>query len=210
MKRVYFVRHGETEGNIGKFFQTSETPLTEKGHLGAKAIGERLRHLKIDAILASPFVRTQQTAGHISEAIAVPVETLQPLHEFMQSAAVRGMQWDCPEGIAYIDARRNHFFDPTWERDGAENHTRVLERVKEAVTFIENHPAQNIVVVSHGQFLALLSTYLLLGKSTDPTTSKTLYGSLHLLSNVAITEFIYTDDAWKLFTWNDRAHFADN
>lgn len=209
MKKIYFVRHGETEGNVGKFFQTSDTKLTEKGHGGAKAVAKRFQHLNVDIILASPYVRAQQTAQHISEVIGAPVETVVPLHELLQSISVRGKEWGSPEGQKYIEARNKYFFDRAWERDGAENHVKVLERITEAVAFIENHPAESIVVVSHGLFLNLLSTYLLLGKSTDSGTSKTLSESLHLLSNVAITEFIFDGTHWKLFTWNDHAHFAE-
>ena len=209
MKKIYFVRHGETEGNVGKFFQTSDTKLTEKGHEGAKAVASRFKHLDVDAIFASPYVRAQQTALHISEEIGVPVETLVPLHELLQSISVRGKEWSSSEGQQYIEARNRCFFDSAWERDGAENHIRVLERIREAVTFIENHTSQNIVVVSHGLFLNLLSTYLLLGKSINSSTHKTLSESLHLLSNVAITEFIFDGTNWKLFTWNDHAHFAE-
>ena len=55
MKRIYFVRHGETEGNLGKFFQTSETPLTENGHTAAKKVSERFKKVSIDKLI-SPHV----------------------------------------------------------------------------------------------------------------------------------------------------------
>ncbi len=210
MKRVYFVRHGETEGNIGRFFQSSDTPLTEKGHEGAKAVAARFSQIPIDAILVSPFVRTQQTAKYISELKGISPETVPSLHEFLQSVSIRGKEWASPEGQEYNIERKNNFFNPSWECDGAENHAKVIERIKEAVRYIENHSAQNIVIVSHGQFLGLLTTYLLLGKSTDSAIHETLYENLHLLSNVAITEFIFNEGKWQLFTWNDHAHFADN
>ena len=210
MKKVYFVRHGETEGNVGKFFQTHDTPLTERGHEGAKAIAERLSHLTIDAIIASPFYRAQQTAGYISEAIKLPIETVESLHELQQSIIVRGKSWDSEEGQEFIYDREQNFFNPTWVIDGAENHAMVLERVKNTVEILEKHPAQNIVVVSHGLFIRYIATYLLLAKNTDSSIHKMMSGSLHQLSNVAITEFIYNEADWKLLTWNDRAHFADN
>ncbi len=210
MKKVYFVRHGETEGNVGKFFQTHDTPLTERGHDGAKAIAERLSHLTTDAIIASPFYRTQQTAGYISEAIKLPIETVESLHELQQSFVVRGKLWDSEEGQEFIEDRTKNFFDSNWEIPGAENHAMLLDRIKDTVEILEKHEAQNIVVVSHGIFLRYLAIYLLLSKSEDSAIHRIMYNNLHLLSNVAVTEFIYSEGAWKLFTWNDRAHFADN
>jgi broad specificity phosphatase PhoE len=210
MKKIYFVRHGETEGNVGRFFQSSDTPLTDKGHEGAKALAARFSKIPLDAIFVSPFVRTQQTAKYISELKGISPETVTSLHEFLQSVSIRGKEWASPEGQEYNKERKNNFFNPEWGRDGAENHAKVIKRIKEAVAYIESHPAQNIVVVSHGQFLGLLTTYLLLGKSADSSTNETLYENLHLLSNVAITEFIYNEGKWQLFTFNDHAHFADN
>jgi broad specificity phosphatase PhoE len=210
MKKVYFVRHGETEGNVGKFFQTHDTPLTKKGHEGAKAIAERLQYLKIDAILASPFFRAQQTASYISEAIKLPIETVESSHELQQSFVVRGKLWDTEEGQEFIHDRNMNFFDSAWKVDGAENHAMVLERIKSTIEILEKHPADNIVLVSHGLFIRYVATYLLLSKNTDSPTHKLVSGSLHQLSNVAITEFIFDGSDWSLLTWNDRAHFADN
>ena len=209
MKKVYFVRHGETEGNVGKYFQTPDTPLTLVGHEGAKATAERVRHLGIDTLLVSPFKRTQQTAEHICRALAVPMTTVESLHEIMQSVAIRGKEWASPEGLAYVQLQKEHFFEAGWDNGGAENHAEAITRIQEVVSLIENHPGEHILVVSHGQFLSLLFIYLLLGKNIDSSMHKVLYSTLHLLSNVAITEFRYDGANWQLFTYNDHAHFAE-
>ncbi len=210
MKKVYFVRHGETEGNVGEFFQTKDTPLTEKGHAGAEAIAQRLKQLTVDAIIASPFLRAQQTAGYISRVLGKNIETIDSLHELQQSLVVRGKLWDSPEGVHFINDRNKNFFKSTWVVEGAENHKMVLERVKKTIDVLEGHSAENIVVVSHGIFLRYLAIYLLLGKNDDSSIHEMISGNLHQLSNVAITEFVYDEGRWRLFTWNDQAHFADN
>lgn len=210
MKKIYFVRHGETEGNAGKFFQFHDTLLTAKGHADAIKTGERLSHLKVDVILASPFTRAQQTAEHIHEMIGVPIETVKALHEQMQSFLIRGKLWDSPEGVLYHNARKNNYFAAEWpDRDGAENHADALVRIAAAVTLLENHPSDNIVVVSHGQFLNQLFIYLLLGKNTTSEFHQVIYENQHHLANGAITEFTFDDNQWKLFTYNDHAHFAE-
>jgi len=209
MKKIYFIRHGETEGNLAKYFQTEHTPLTPAGHAGAVAVAERFKHLTIESIIASPFFRAQQTAKYISEVTNVPVETADSLHEVMQSVSIRGKEWHSPEGNEYAKIWHANFFDTSWDYDGAENHGQVMGRVKQAVALLETHRSENIIVISHGQFLSLLIIYLLLGKSTDATIHEVMNGTLHLLSNVAITEFIFDDNQWKLFTYNDHAHFAE-
>ena len=209
MKKVYFVRHGETEGNVGKYFQFPDTPLTLAGHAGAEATALRFKDIKVDTLLVSPFYRAQQTAQHISSAIDVPIETVHSLHEIMQAVSVRGKEWSSPEGEKYLKSQKEHFFEPGISIDGEENHIQILERIKEVVLLIENHLSDNILVVSHGQFLSLLFIYLLLEKNTDSKIHSVMYRTLHLLSNVAITEFIFNHNEWKLFTFNDHAHFAE-
>ena len=42
--KIIFVRHGESEGNIGKFFAKSKTPLTENGQEQAIKLIEELKN----------------------------------------------------------------------------------------------------------------------------------------------------------------------
>ena len=209
MKKVYFVRHGETEGNVNKFFQTADTQLTDKGLSGAKAVAQRFKHLEVDVILASPFKRAQQTAQEISSLLNLSVETVDSLHEMNQAISIRGKDWVSPEGQEYHALHKENFFNPDWNYNGAENHGHLVKRIESALELIENHTAENIVVVTHGYFLGLLISFLLLNKNPDSDLNKTVFGKLHILSNVAITEFIFDKNEWKLFTFNDHAHFAE-
>ena len=60
---LYLVRHGETEWNVKKINQgQSESALTEVGIEQAKETGEKLKHIKFDAIFSSDLSRTQRTA----------------------------------------------------------------------------------------------------------------------------------------------------
>jgi probable phosphoglycerate mutase len=53
MKNIYFVRHGESEGNQARLYQSAETSLSEKGHLQAKLIAERFDNIEIEIIISS-------------------------------------------------------------------------------------------------------------------------------------------------------------
>lgn len=209
VKRVYFVRHGQTVGNHGGYFQFSDTPLSEAGIEGAKAVALRFQHLAIDELIASPFTRTQQTASYISEITQKPIVTVKSFHECLQPLVIRGQKFDSEAGLLHIDAYKENYARDSWKPDGAENFFDVLLRVKESIEFLQSSSSENVIVVSHGAFLKSLTAYLLLNKSEDLQSNIAVAFSLKSMSNVGITEFMYEDGTWKLFTWNDHAHFAE-
>lgn len=209
IKKVYFVRHGETVGNVGKHFQFSDTPLSEVGHKGAQAVAERFRHIQVDDLIASPFIRAQQTAQYISEIIQKPVTTFEACHECLQALHIRGKKFESPEGQDYLQNYREKFSDPLWKPDGAENFFDIIQRVTVTVQMLENHEKENIVIVSHGAFIKSIVAYLLLDKNHNVKSNVAVAFNLKTMSNVGITEFTFEEGKWRLFTWNDHAHFAE-
>jgi isoleucyl-tRNA synthetase len=74
----YFVmRHGGTEANakeIVSFSKQESDHLTEEGKVQARTSAKALK--KIDVIIASPFVRTKETAEIVAETIGLPVSNI--------------------------------------------------------------------------------------------------------------------------------------
>ena len=76
LKKVYFVRHGESQWNVeDKICGVTDSPLTEKGRQQAVATGRAILDLGIhaDMILHSPLRRASETAGQISEITGIPL-----------------------------------------------------------------------------------------------------------------------------------------
>ena len=76
MKKVYFVRHGESQWNAeDKICGVTDSPLTEKGRLQAVETGKVILELGIhaDMILFSPLIRAAGTASQISEITGIPL-----------------------------------------------------------------------------------------------------------------------------------------
>ena len=76
MKKLYFVRHGETHMNVaGRLSGRIETPLTDKGRLQAIKTGKHIKmHLPtIDLIICSPYGRAYETAKSIAGQIGYPI-----------------------------------------------------------------------------------------------------------------------------------------
>jgi len=81
---VYFLRHGESEGNTAGIIQgRSDLPLSAKGLKQAEAIASWFTGRQIDAILCSPLRRAAQTAEVVRCVLGTgsvrPEETLNEL-----------------------------------------------------------------------------------------------------------------------------------
>lgn len=75
MKKLYFVRHGESVWNVeNKICGCTDSPLTEKGHQQAEETGKAIlaQGIHADEILYSPLSRAKETALHISEMTGIP------------------------------------------------------------------------------------------------------------------------------------------
>jgi probable phosphoglycerate mutase len=156
MITLYLVRHGEAECNVlcvaSSLPETTERHLTEKGREQIARVAESLVGKKVDGIIASPLVRTQETARIISEKISIPVQTDDRLHE-----TGFGIFNERPiklffEKYPHPDMRISP--DPT---DGVESYIDMRGRL---TTFLddvkERYAGKAIVIVSHGDPLEQL------------------------------------------------------
>jgi len=61
--RILLARHGETAWNAeGRYQGQADIPLSPVGEAQARALGERLRDVRIDRAVASPLLRAARTA----------------------------------------------------------------------------------------------------------------------------------------------------
>ncbi|HET6434120.1 MAG TPA: histidine phosphatase family protein [Xanthomonadaceae bacterium] len=61
--RILLARHGETAWNAeGRYQGQTDIPLSATGEAQARALGERLRDVRIDRAVASPLARARRTA----------------------------------------------------------------------------------------------------------------------------------------------------
>jgi broad specificity phosphatase PhoE len=208
MKRIFFVRHGETTGNRDVCFQDENTPLTELGHQQAEAVANRFKHMPVDQLVASPFIRTVETAKHIEAVTGLRMELFRDFHECMQPLYVRGKSKLDGESGEYQKRYLEYFVMKDIFAEGFENFDTVIKRAKSCVEFLKNCNGNNVVIVSHNAFIRVLSAYLLLGERVNMDHNIVLAGSLSSLSNTGITEFTY-DTKWQLVSWNDQVHFAE-
>lgn len=75
MKRIFLVRHGETDWNReGRFQGQMDIRLNDTGLGQALSVAEALKDVPLDRIVASPLSRTRETARPLAELTGLPVE----------------------------------------------------------------------------------------------------------------------------------------
>jgi broad specificity phosphatase PhoE len=212
---VYFTRHGESVANLADRGMTREPEdadrLSERGWEQARGVGERLRGEGIEAILASPYGRAQETAQAIGEVLGLPFDTDEDLHEVRQSDAYRAASPHY-EGTGHISWMPSA--PPDYAEPGSESFAGILERVRRVQARLESRIAdERIQCVSHWGFIHFFAGAALFRDEFGPAHLAPLYRMSHINTGITIFEQRrgyaiegIPFDGWALSTWNDRAH----
>lgn len=204
MKTVYFVRHGESEGNVGDRQQAPESPLNTEGLLQAQKVAERLSKIPFQTLVASPFIRTVQTAHEISKKTRKDftqheflIERLRPSE---QVGGLKDSDFNRKSQELYLEA----FVKGETYKDG-ESFADLVSRAKQTLEFLDSAEQNEIVVVTHGIFLRVLCAYIILG---DTLTAEICSNFMHKMSteNTGVTMIQNDGKGWKILTWNDHSH----
>ncbi|MBR4360714.1 MAG: histidine phosphatase family protein [Clostridia bacterium] len=107
--RIIFVRHGEPD--------YARDCLTEAGHSQGRAAAERLRSEGITHIFSSPMGRAMETAEYTADALGLPIQVLDFMHEIRWGSAdgtrlfADGHPWDTANELI---RRGVDLADPGW------------------------------------------------------------------------------------------------
>ncbi len=141
MKKLYFIRHGESTANVQRLFAGRwDIPLSEKGKTQAKLAGKDANGLGIDCIISSPLLRAKQTAEIIGGGIGFPLNKIQ-YSDLLMERDYGDLQGTSFDDISGIDFEVVANIEPL----------RLLEeRAAKALQEIKNIEEDSILVVGHG------------------------------------------------------------
>jgi probable phosphoglycerate mutase len=214
MKTIYLIRHGEAENNVrsGDVYKAEDSELTPKGFEQAKILAERAQHLPVDVLIASPFVRTRQTAEEISHVIGKPIEYNELFEECRTPSQMKNARWD-DEAIkkVHVAWQKSLLTDGEQVGDG-DTYASMMRRGGMALDYLEKRPEENILIVTHGFLLRVLVAKMLFTDEISPQLFREFeYGFRTQNTGLTVLHFDPTDAhrAWWLSVWNDHAHLAD-
>jgi broad specificity phosphatase PhoE len=194
------VRHGQTSANIDRVWHGStDTPLTDHGARQAAAAARWIEthHTPIAGVYASPLERAHHTARSIGDPLGLTPELDPDLAEYDLG------NWE-GELFATLHQDRKLFEhmkrDPHYRPHGGESPKQVGDRLAAALWRIaDRHPAERVVVVSHGGALSIALSLLLDGDYRNWN---------RMMSNCAITELVLEPDA-ELLSFNQTDHLPE-
>ncbi|MCR4434350.1 MAG: histidine phosphatase family protein [Clostridiales bacterium] len=158
--RLIFVRHAEAQGNIGRVFHGwTDSELTEKGHIQAERLAERLKDVNIDVLYSSSLKRALQTAGYIAKIKNLPIIRTDKLKE-INGGDWENMRWDelpevWPEQYDTWENRPHEHKMPNGE-SMEEFQGRLIDEVKH---IIAQNPGKDVCIVTHGTAIRVLMCY---------------------------------------------------
>jgi broad specificity phosphatase PhoE len=200
MTRVIFIRHGETIWNLqNREMGQLDSPLSEKGERQAKAIARRLERVTFTTLYSSDLGRAMQTAHYISKVTGKNIITDVELRErnmgIFQGYTRKEMAETYPkEWSEYNSPTKFDYVIPNGEsqRERHERSIRVINRLA------DNHPNEEIVIVSHGGILRGIFEYVLCLQPGNEGRFKR--------RNATYNVFSKENDQWSLDVWGDTSH----
>lgn len=142
MTIIHVVRHGDVHNPEKILYgRLPGFRLSDLGEQQAAAAGAYLSDRPLQAVIASPQLRAQQTAGHIARHHKLPVQTSPLIDEINTPHQGRPIaELDAEGWVIYTDLP-----------EGYEKPEEVQERLLAQITAVrEAYPDGEVVLVSHG------------------------------------------------------------
>jgi broad specificity phosphatase PhoE len=199
-KKVYLVRHGQTDFNLKNIVQGSgvDTDLNELGRRQANAFYETYRNIPFDKVYTSALKRSQQSVQRFIDS-GIPHDALVGLNE---------ISWGTKEGhrVTPQEDQYYHYMLQQWQLgatnlriEGGESPDDVVKRMKPAMEYIMRHDhEQNILICMHGRAIRILLCYLL----NYPLRCMDMFEH----QNLCLYALNYSGTMFSIERYNDTGH----
>ena len=188
---VYFVRHGQSEGNISdRVCGQRDVPLTDQGYEDARRAGKYLEGISFDRIYSSDLCRAVQTA-----------QTAIPGCEPIRLSLLRELNTGNLTGRPVKEIRESP--DETlrtalrWQNYavyGGEDWSMLQARAGKFLKMLEADPCEQVIAFAHAGFLrATLEMAILDGDRIDLRHIRT--------PNASVMKLGYENGEWALYAW---------
>ncbi|MFA0963595.1 histidine phosphatase family protein [Roseivirga sp. BDSF3-8] len=201
-KKIYLVRHGQTEYNRKGIVQGSgiDAPLNDTGKEQARRFYQAYSGVPFDKVYTSYLRRTMESVSGFLED-GLPHEKLAGLNE-IHWGSKEGKPFtpdDHDEYLRIVDCWRNGDYEACIE--GGESPTQVRERLNDALEHIlANENEEKILICMHGRamrvFLCLMLNYDL------------CHMDMFEHDNLCLYKLVYTGSLFQLEHFNDRRHLV--
>ncbi|WP_433754259.1 histidine phosphatase family protein [Paenibacillus amylolyticus] len=190
--RIGLIRHGLTDWNAaGRIQGQTDIPLNGEGREQAERLGRRLltEEYQWDYIITSGLSRAQETGEIISKLLNVPL--------LESDARLKERAFGQIEGLT--SEERVARWGKSWETLDL-GQEQIADIQIRALAFLEDlwsdYPDQNVLIVTHGAFLANLLTALFKDRYTER------------IGNLSLTILEKERDDWSPLLYNCTRHLS--
>ncbi len=205
MKTVWFVRHGQTNGNAGGTYHHSDTPLNKLGSTQANLVAQRLVDYGAEALVVSTMARALSTGQAISAATGLRLEPSELFVERRLPSVVQGQPKTSPVAKEVVRAIRHRYHDVDFRHSDEETFADQRSRAASACQSLENRPEKRLIVVTHGIFQRMMLAHMIHGEALTSHEAAAI-NRLMQLANTGISTFTYDAERWRLVSWGDCSH----
>lgn len=204
---VFFVRHGQSEGNKKLCIQKDEVGLSEKGLHQAGLLAGRLKNTHFDVIYSSDKKRALQTADIIAKKLKTDFKEMSDLAEFRYISHLKGRSIHDAEILKVNDLYRKNLGNPHWKYKDEESYVEFIGRVDGVRKKLEKmQNMEKILCISHCRFITTFVANFVFKDRLSPILLNDFTNSFYL-RNASITVCKYTREReWKLLVWGDQGH----
>lgn len=199
-KKVYLVRHGQTDFNLKNIVQGSgvDTDLNDLGRRQAASFYDTYQEVPFDKVYTSALKRSQQSVQQFIDK-GIPHDAMVGLNEI--SWGTKEGHRVTPEEDAYY-----HYMLKQWNLgntnlriEGGESPEDVVKRMKPAIDYImAREEEKTILICMHGRAIRILLCYLL----NYPLRSMDMFEH----RNLGLYLLHYSGTMFTLEKYNDIAH----
>lgn len=200
MKKLYIVRHGQTDYNYRGVVQGSgiDASLNDTGRYQAQLFYDMYKDFPFDKLYISELRRTKESVQHFIDA-GLNYERLRGLDE---------INWGEKEGQSISPEENKYYYEMVakWQNgethlpvEGGESPEDVAARQRDAMKHImAQQDEENVLICMHGRAMRVLLCQLL----NYPISSMDLFKH----QNLGLYQLTYTGSMFRLDKANDSAH----
>ncbi|GAA0192131.1 histidine phosphatase family protein [Fulvivirga kasyanovii] len=199
-KKIYLIRHGQTDYNLKKIVQGSgiDAPLNDTGKKQAESFYKSFQDIPFDKVYTSTLQRSIQSVEKFIEK-GIPHQALSGLNE---------INWGTREGIEITPEEDAYYHDVIyqWQSgnitlriEGGESPQDVYDRQKEALEVIlSQKDEEHVLICMHGRAMRVLLCQML----NYPLHCMDLFSH----SNLCMYKLVYTGEMFLIESFNDVKH----
>ncbi|MBI5401004.1 MAG: histidine phosphatase family protein [Candidatus Yonathbacteria bacterium] len=209
MKKIYFIRHGEGEGNIDPSCPEMTSILTPRGRGQAMLVATRFVDIPVEKIISSTMIRAKETADIISKNNGTSMDVSNLFVERRKPKEQAGVTSDDPHARHAEETILANFNVPVHRFSDEENFDDLNNRANGALRYLKEMPEKNIMVITHSFFMRVIIAHAIFDKEITAEKCQRFIKKFNM-ENTGITTMEYNEgnehSPWRICGWNDHSH----